>query len=130
MFSLITVLIAIVLVTVLALSTIYFGGNAFRQGGDKAQVAQLLNESEQVRAALTIYEATHDAKATSMQELIDSKALTAAPTGWQLGDGFTFNSSITEAVCLGANARAGFDSSTVPACDTADSAVPCCRATS
>lgn len=54
MFSLIISIIAIALVIVLAGASLYYGGEAFNQGTAKGEFAKIVNEGQQVSAALTL----------------------------------------------------------------------------
>lgn len=114
MFSLIITIVAIVLVTLLALSTIYYGGSAFRQGSVAAEAARIVNEGQQVRAALTLYDATYGAPATSLQSLVDAKALQASPQGWDVVDGHTYRPGLDQKLCLAVNNKQGVD--IIPTC--------------
>jgi Tfp pilus assembly protein PilV len=130
MFSLIITLVAIVLVAVLALATIYYGGSAFRQGGDAAEAARIVNEGQQVRAALTLYDTTKGAPATSMQALVDAKALQSAPAGWDVIDGYTYRPATTQKLCLAVNQKQGVN--LIPTCGDAQYANSslCCSVSS
>lgn len=54
MFSLIITIISIALVAVLALATLDYGGDAFNRGSAGAEAARLINEAQQVNAAVTM----------------------------------------------------------------------------
>jgi type II secretory pathway pseudopilin PulG len=127
MFSLILTLIGIALVAVLALATLYYGGVAFKQGASAAEAAQVVNEGQQVRAALTLYQNAHGETASSLDELVTNKYLSAAPKGWALVDGYAYTPTLDEGVCLAANRKVGID--LIPQCSDAEYATtaPCCR---
>ncbi len=56
MFSLIISIIAIALVAALALASIYYGGDAFQEGTSKAEASTVVNQGQQVQAAVTMSE--------------------------------------------------------------------------
>ena len=58
MFSLIITIISIALVAALALATLYYGGDAFNQGRAGADASRLINEGQQVNAAVALAAAT------------------------------------------------------------------------
>lgn len=69
MFSLIITVISIALVAALALATIYYGGSAFNKGSDGAKAAQLINEGQQVNAAIAMANAESASLGTSVNTL-------------------------------------------------------------
>lgn len=54
MFSLIISIIAIALVSALALASIYYGGEAFKDGASDAQSSTLINQGQQIQGAVTL----------------------------------------------------------------------------
>ena len=56
MFSLIISIIAIALVAALALASIYYGGDAFQEGTAKAEASTIVNQGQQIQAAVTMSE--------------------------------------------------------------------------
>lgn len=54
MFALIIAVVSIALIVATVVATSYFGGDVITQGRNGAQAAQLINEAQQVSAALTI----------------------------------------------------------------------------
>mgnify|MGYP006140463155 CR=1 FL=1 len=54
MFSLIITIISIVLVGLLAVATIYYGGDAFSNRGDEARADRVLNEGQQLAGAAVL----------------------------------------------------------------------------
>lgn len=54
MFSLIITIISIVLVGLLAVATIYYGGDAFSQRGPEAQAGTILNNGQQISGAMEV----------------------------------------------------------------------------
>ena len=57
MFSLIITIISIALVAALALATLYYGGSAFNKGSAGAEASKLINEGQQINAAVTLAKA-------------------------------------------------------------------------
>lgn len=122
MFSLIITIISIALVTALALATIYYGGSAFRQGGDAAAAAQLINEGQQLSGAATIvlaspasgapaagFDTISTAATPTGFSLVEQKALTSAPTLWAVDTAAKSFSKATgsTAICDKVNEKAG-----------------------
>ena len=106
MFSLIVVLITIVLVALIALACMYFGGTAFQDGGTSAAVTKLLNEGAQVSGAALVYHAQTGDYAPNVAALIASKHLTAAPqAGWQAFQDTAVVTGIAQDQCLALNAK-------------------------
>ena len=56
MFSLIISIIAIALVAALALASIYYGGDAFKTGTTKAEASTIINQGQQIQAAIAMSE--------------------------------------------------------------------------
>jgi len=55
MFQLIAAVISIALVAVLAIASTYYGGSAFTQAQQKAQITSLINTAEQIAGAYALY---------------------------------------------------------------------------
>lgn len=83
MFSLIITVISIALVAALALATIYYGGSAFNKGSDGAKAAQLINEGQQINAAVAMHNAENTAAggagATDIAGLVTANYLAQVP---------------------------------------------------
>lgn len=86
MFSLVITIISIALVSALVLATLYFGGNAFNKGSEKADASKLINIGQQIAAAFTLrdVDASSGVAVPSLtaQGLPDSNYLTSTPIGW------------------------------------------------
>lgn len=121
MFSLILAVIALVLVTLLALAAVYFGGNAFTQGNDQAVEAGLLNQAGTLQAAVQLYQNDNAGQlppaASASQALIQGSYLEAWPTsvgtGWQVSNGYAVSSTNSTA-CTDMDLKLGI--SPVPMC--------------
>lgn len=83
MFNIIISIIAIVLVVVLTIATMYHGGDTVTRGREEAEVAQAVNEIGQIKAALTAYQAHEGEVPESMADLLPGY-LSSAPSGWGL----------------------------------------------
>lgn len=57
MFSLIITIVTIALVAALAVTAIYYGGEAFGEGSDKAMAATVINQGEMILAAADMHRA-------------------------------------------------------------------------
>lgn len=127
MFNLIISIIAIVLVVVLTLATMYHGGDTVTRGREEAEVAQAVNEIGQIKAALTAYQAHEGSVPESMNDLLPGY-LSSAPAGWGLE---TPNTLMFEArnfkygtvednrnACNEVNNKLGHSYATPPACDS------------
>jgi hypothetical protein len=86
MFSLIITIISIALVAALALATLYYGGDAFNQGRAGAEASKLINEGQQLNAAVQLSKATNTG-ATDLDGLV-SDILTQLPQSFS-GSGST-----------------------------------------
>jgi hypothetical protein len=124
MFSLIITIISIALVTALALATIYYGGSAFRQGGDAAAAAKLINEGQQLAGAASVAE-TNGVTVSAVTSLTAAQPdgtvyLASAPAGWDdavTAKTFVNDTGVTAAICTKVNEKAG-----IKAANTADAA--------
>jgi type II secretory pathway pseudopilin PulG len=83
MFSLVLVIIGVLLVAVLAMATMFYGGSATTQSQSAAEAAQLLNQSSQITTASAAYTADHNgAKPSVLQDLVTGHYLSVIPEGW------------------------------------------------
>ena len=78
MFSLIISIIAIALVAALALASIYYGGDAFQEGTAKAEASTVVNQGQQVQAAVTMSE-IDETEVTALSELVTNDYLKEVP---------------------------------------------------
>lgn len=79
MFSLIITIISVVLVTALALATVYYGGSAFKQGKAAAEAARYVNDGQQLNAATALFQLNKGAYPSSLEELVGAGYLSAIP---------------------------------------------------
>lgn len=59
MFQLIAAVVAIALVAVIAIALIWYGGDAFMGGADKARYATYMNHGSQIEGAIKLYQTNH-----------------------------------------------------------------------
>lgn len=81
MFSLIITITSIALVAALALATLFYGGNAFNRGAAEANAAKLVLQSQQIRAAMELYQLDNNNGSfpVNMQTLVAGGYLTSIP---------------------------------------------------
>ncbi len=132
MFSLIIGIISVILVAILVLATIYYGGDALVAAGPKAQAARLTNEAEQLRLAIQMYVVDHNKLPEKMADLTDNgRYLKNAPTDWQDSSQFFTKSTydVEKDTCLQFNVSRGIPF--VPECtdEVYRNVTVCCRNT-
>src|SRR5690554_3687014 len=82
MFSFIVSVMSIIIVVVLVIATMYYGGTeTLTEGQKEAQVAQALNEMGQIRSASLRYNATEGKYPDTLSDLVPDY-MTALPPGW------------------------------------------------
>lgn len=79
MHSLIIVIISIALVAAIAVSTLFFGGDAVTSGNSRALAAARLNELNQTAAAVEYFRSVNHRLPNTMQELLDGDYLRTVP---------------------------------------------------
>ena len=149
--NLVISIIAVALATILAGVGVFFGGDIFKEQQVDGAVAQYLNESEQVRSAVTLYKSDGNTIDSNFEVhfLVDDDYLQQIPEGWGKipgSIGVEIPETIpgfSEQVCFTANEKMGYTFSStddmvqpyskdeqfgVPYCDKSDldSNVPCC----
>jgi hypothetical protein len=111
MFSLIITIFAIVLVTLLALATLYYGSSSFGKNFTQATISQYLTEGQQVQGAIELYKSDKSELPTGtneeiQQKLIDGKYLKAWPGGsWELRNDLAVRSDLSVGACTALNAK-------------------------
>jgi hypothetical protein len=125
MFNLISAIITILLVAIVAIAGIYFGGNAFNNNNIKGQVATYNAQAAQIDGAVKLYEdANNGAVPATIQDLVPSY-LASVPVGnWAFTNDYVVNSGVSHDACLAANQSVGVSS--IPTCATASPTTPCC----
>ena len=131
MFSLIISLISIALVAALSLATISYFSKSFDKAGTEAKTTRLINETQQIQAAITMYRtANQDALPTSLEQLTtNGEYLNSLPPGaWRSNLAYIQTAAVDvgEDVCLSFNKKRNVPF--IPACaDKAyQSMVICC----
>ena len=107
MFSLIITVISIVLVSALALATVYYGGSAFNKNSTDAIASQYLLEGQQINGAVALAKA--EGNYTDLASLVSGNYLTSIPGGWAASTpapAYVVKST-TAAVCAAINAKTG-----------------------
>lgn len=118
MFSLIITVISIALVAALAVSTLYFGGDAFNQGTSEARANTLINQATQIDAARQLHRASEGSHAADISTLVSEGYMASEPEldgeGWTIQDDGTSDDEHTfdisalddaEDVCNAVNAN-------------------------
>lgn len=135
MFSLIVTIISVVLVAILAIATIFYGGDFAKDGQAKAKQTKVLQEGNQVAGALELYKADHGGFPTGTSDdiknaLVSQNYLKTIPSAeWHFINDFAVRSDLDEASCLKINQRVGVNE--VPACSdtTYTNKTICCSTT-
>lgn len=126
MFSLIITIIAIALVAVLAIATIYYGGTAMNRSSDTTVAAEALNKGNQIQGAFELYRADHGSLPVGTadeikQVLISSNYLKNWPESksntsqWSLINDYATLSGLSQSQCESINLQM-LGSTTIPAC--------------
>lgn len=134
MFSIILAIVAIGLVTLLALATVYYGGSSATSSMSDAKQAALLNQASTLQAAVQLYQNDHQnaypPAATASTALLQGNYLAAWPATsgvvWGVQNGYAITSTDTS-LCAAVDKKLGLSS--VPSCsDPAyQDTVVCCR---
>jgi len=132
MFNLIVTIIAIALVAVLAIASIYYGGNVFNSGKKDGDVVRVMNEGAQIKGAAQLYTEHAGTPPTSIDDLtLNGRYLRSAPSGaWNVSAQYaispvgTTGSAAADAAaldqCNAINKKLGYSLSAPPSCsDTA-----------
>ncbi len=136
MFNLIVAAICIVVVAILAVAGIFYGGSAFSIANDKGRYAQYLNHGEQIAAAIKFYQTDKgQSPSGSASELVQILSqpdaggrtyLSSTPVGdWYVTEGIIYRKLLDNGECKRMNVVAGKDISQAsasegcPPCDDA-----------
>ena len=117
MFQLIVTVISIALIAILAVATLWFGGLAFPEGGEKVEFTRIRAGAFQIETALNMYFADNGvypegASQKILDELVARKYLVSIPTGGSEGGYDVENKQIVRALaseeqCFKLNKMAG-----------------------
>jgi hypothetical protein len=121
MFSFVITIISIALVVVLAAATLYYGGTPFEKASERADIARVLQEANQISGALELYKADNGSFPSGTPTeiaaaLVEKKYLTEFPNPekWSFTNDYIVQPIASESQCLAINAKLGVD--TVPSC--------------
>lgn len=137
MFSLIITIISIGLVAVLALATLYYGGESFMKGHREADNARIIQEGAQISGAFELYKTDNNGDlpagtaAQIQQQLLDKGYLKSWPGAkWDLKTDYAVREVASVEQCVALNKKMGYTSATVPSCSAMASTFPgktlCC----
>ena len=114
MFSLIISIISIALVAALALASIYYGGEAFNKGTTDADASTVINQGQQIQAAVTLADVDRNETVTALADLVTGEYLQEVPSFQKLtwgepdANGYsTLSGSVNADVCKSLNEKAG-----------------------
>ncbi len=129
MVSLIVTIVAIALVSALALATMYYGSSAYAHYQEEARITAYLNEAQQIQGAAALYKTDQGSPAVTLSDLVDNEYLRQAPSlDWALSNTFAVGqdqASVSDDVCLRFNQKQGIN--LVPSCkDPAYATRPVC----
>jgi hypothetical protein len=130
-FQLIIAIIAIALVAVLAVASLYYGGTAFSTGSARAAASTAVSQAQQISAADVLYQNDNAGKyAASVTDLVSGTYLQSEPklpnniggAAWSLDptSGMVFTTIANSEVCLQINKQNGTD--TTPTAASLDGA--------
>lgn len=112
MFSLIIAVISIALVALLAVATFFYGGDSFLRANAEAEAARYINESQQISAAIRVFQADNNGTLPGDIEgdLVGYylKNLPKAGEDWNIADNAIIKSVINADVCEQVNKKAGW----------------------
>jgi competence protein ComGC len=128
MFSLIIIAISIVLVVLIAVATLWYGGSQFNNGQVQAKAAQVVNESAQIQGAVEAFKLDNGENLpSSMSDLITYGYLNAAPSAsWSFATDSVQSMILNQPACLRADTMLGFNFSVVPGCSLFPNSTICC----
>jgi hypothetical protein len=130
MFSLILTIVAVALVTALALATIYYGGSALKNHGTKAQAAQVVNEGQQISAAVDLYRTNNSGALPASMDTLTAGGtyLSSRPNvDWTFSSDYAVYPVADVEVCKKANATMGIQLAEVPMCSAVEGKTICCQ---
>jgi len=119
MFSLIIATISVALIGSMSLATLYYGGTALNKGTTSIDVATIINQGQQINAAIIFSGIDRVEGVASFDNLITENYLTEAPTfnggAWSEPDssGYSTLPAVSTDVCLELNTKIGVDSANI-----------------
>ena len=114
MFQLIVAVLAVAIVALIAIAVLFFGGNVFTSGHDRALYAQLMNHGSQIEGAMKLYQTDYGTfpAGTSAQQinaLLDTNRsgqtyLSNVPVGeWRIDQGVIYRKLLDDQQCKRVN---------------------------
>lgn len=129
MFSLIITIIAIALVAILAIATVFYGGETFTQGNEKAEAAKRIAAGQQIVSAIHMYRADNAALPGSLSILSSNQRyLSAIPEGDWIVSTDAVVSAVSEQQCMSINEQLNLKVTSIPSCSDPEFATQtvCC----
>lgn len=87
MFNLIVVVISIALLAIIAVASIFYGGDAWTQSSEKANVTTLINQGQQISGAAALYKADNGVAVATIADLETAKYLSNVPQAGKITTG-------------------------------------------
>lgn len=108
-------IVALLLVGAIAAATVFYGGSSLTAARQTADATRLINEGQQVRAAVDMHKQRYRVGVNDLQELVTKEFLNAVPpSSWVSADGYAVSVIPNQEVCLEANRKLGVNG--VPNC--------------
>lgn len=120
MFSLVITVVAIALVTLLAIATLFYGAEYFNDGKYRTEVAKSLQEGAQIVGAFEVYRANNHGLPTGTEEqiikhMVEKQYLQQWPDeAWGLRNDYAVRTDMTNEACKRINKNFNIDY--VPRC--------------
>lgn len=115
MTALVVTIIALLLVGAIAAATVYYGGSSFTDARRTADATRLINEGQQVRAAVDMHKQRYHTGVNDLEELVTKEFLNAVPpSSWTSVNGYAISTVSDKEMCLEANRKMGVNG--IPNC--------------
>ena len=112
----------IVLVVLLAVATIFFGGDIFFDGKKRADASKVVNDISQIEGAIEVFRAREGGQPSTQSDLAP-EYLKTIPVGWEADTNFhgflRFDTDVTPETCAEVNDLLGIENpgGDAPTCD-------------
>lgn len=132
MFSLIVVLVSIVLTVLLVGAAVYYGGKAYVSASNSAQVAAIMAQGTQIKAATALYASDNAGNTPSnISTLVTDHYLQSVPPNWNItasGEPTLYTPVTGTSLCQKFNEKYdGYAANApIPACTSVTSSQPVC----
>lgn len=108
MTALVLTIIALLLVGAIAAATVFYGSSSLSAARRKADATRLINEGQQVRAAVDMHKQRYRTGVNELQELVQKNFLSAVPpSSWASVNGYAVSVLEGQEMCLEANLKMG-----------------------